>query len=195
MKKITLFFAFLAIAVTAFADPHMEGYWLVAVDANGGDVWYGMVQGPNGDYSTTVSLDYDKFGYVYYDATTPAVRHNVNYYFVIDGVRYGAPGAEVATVLGTAMDNMLFEGEGFYTLPVGYNYNIGVAIDPFDDGCYYVYAAQANFTNVNELSADKTVVGVRYYNVMGQEMAQPQGMTIQVTTYTDGTTSSVKVVK
>ena len=50
-------------------------------------------------------------------------------------------------------------------------------------------------TKVNELNAGKTVANVRYFNVAGQEMAQPEGMTIQVTTYTDGTTSAVKVVK
>jgi len=48
---------------------------------------------------------------------------------------------------------------------------------------------------VDELNADKTVANVRYFNVAGQEMAQPQGMTIMVTTYTDGTKSAVKVVK
>jgi hypothetical protein len=50
-------------------------------------------------------------------------------------------------------------------------------------------------TKVNEVNAGKTVANVRYFNVAGQEMAQPAGMTIQVTTYTDGTTSAVKVVK
>ena len=50
-------------------------------------------------------------------------------------------------------------------------------------------------TSVDELNAGKTVVGVRYYNLAGQEVAQPNGMTIQVTTYTDGTTSTTKVVK
>ena len=50
-------------------------------------------------------------------------------------------------------------------------------------------------SGVNELNAGKTVANVRYFNVAGQEMAQPEGMTIQVTTYTDGTTSAVKVVK
>ena len=50
-------------------------------------------------------------------------------------------------------------------------------------------------TKVNELNADKTVASVRYFNVAGQEIAQPSGMTIQVTTYTDGTTSAAKVVK
>ena len=48
---------------------------------------------------------------------------------------------------------------------------------------------------VNEINAGKTVANVRYFNVAGQEMAQPEGMTIAVTTYTDGTTSAVKVVK
>ena len=48
---------------------------------------------------------------------------------------------------------------------------------------------------VDEVNAGKTVASVRYYNVAGQEMAQPSGMTIQITTYTDGTTSAVKVVK
>jgi hypothetical protein len=48
---------------------------------------------------------------------------------------------------------------------------------------------------VDEVNAGKTVASVRYYNVAGQEMAQPSGMTIQITTYTDGTKSAVKVVK
>ena len=50
-------------------------------------------------------------------------------------------------------------------------------------------------TKVNELNADKTIANVRYFNMAGQEMAQPEGMTIKVTTYTDGTTSASKVVK
>ena len=48
---------------------------------------------------------------------------------------------------------------------------------------------------VNELNDSKTVANVRYFNVAGQEMAQPEGITIKVTTYTDGTKTSVKVVK
>ena len=50
-------------------------------------------------------------------------------------------------------------------------------------------------TNVSEQFAGKTIANVRYFNVAGQEMAQPEGMTIMVTTYTDGTTKAVKVVK
>ena len=51
------------------------------------------------------------------------------------------------------------------------------------------------FTGISEMAADKAVASVRYFNMAGQEMQQANGMTIVVTTYTDGTYSSVKVVK
>jgi hypothetical protein len=50
-------------------------------------------------------------------------------------------------------------------------------------------------TGINEMNAGKTVAGVRYFNMAGQEMQQAEGLTIVVTTYTDGTSSAVKVVK
>ena len=50
-------------------------------------------------------------------------------------------------------------------------------------------------TAVNELSSNKGVASVRYFNAAGQEMAQPSGMTIVVTTFTDGSSNVVKVVK
>ena len=39
------------------------------------------------------------------------------------------------------------------------------------------------------------IAGVRYFNMAGQEMKEANGMTIVVTTYTDGTSSAVKVMK
>ena len=51
------------------------------------------------------------------------------------------------------------------------------------------------FTGISEMTADKAIANVRYFNMAGQEMQQANGMTIVVTTYTDGTSSSVKVVK
>ena len=50
---------------------------------------------------------------------------------------------------------------------------------------------------IEELINDnnKVVAGVRYYNIMGQEMTEANGLTIIVTTYTDGTSSAVKVMK
>ena len=50
-------------------------------------------------------------------------------------------------------------------------------------------------SGIEEINTGKVISSVRYFNVAGQEMAQPSGMTIQVTTYTDGTTNAVKVVQ
>ena len=50
-------------------------------------------------------------------------------------------------------------------------------------------------TGIDEIANGKTVAGVRYFNMAGQEMQEANGMTIVVTTYTDGTTSAVKVMK
>ena len=50
-------------------------------------------------------------------------------------------------------------------------------------------------TGIGEMVSGKTVAGVRYYNMAGQEVSEANGLTIVVTTYTDGTTSAVKVIK
>ena len=50
-------------------------------------------------------------------------------------------------------------------------------------------------TGIDELMSGKSIATVRYFNMAGQEMQQPSGMTIVVTTYTDGTTTATKVMK
>lgn len=51
-------------------------------------------------------------------------------------------------------------------------------------------------SGVEDVMAGKQVANVRYVNVAGQESDMPfSGMNIVVTTYTDGTTSTVKVMK
>ena len=53
-----------------------------------------------------------------------------------------------------------------------------------------------NVTGVNGINAGKTVQSVKYYNVAGQAADKAfQGVNIVVTTYTDGTTQTVKVIK
>ena len=53
----------------------------------------------------------------------------------------------------------------------------------------------SKMVDVEELFAGKSVASVRYFNLAGQEMQQANGLIIMVTTFTDGTTSAVKVVK
>ena len=82
-------------------------------------------------------------------------------------------------------DNPLFEER----IGIQVHYATGEGV--FSSNIVYI----DKHTAVEELNANKTVANVRYFNIAGQEMAQPEGITIQVTTYTDGTTSTAKVVK
>ena len=57
-------------------------------------------------------------------------------------------------------------------------------------------ALMNNNSGVEQVTIDKQIVGVRYINVAGQESEIPfDGVNIVVTTYTDGTTTTVKVMK
>ncbi len=173
-------------------EPTYEGYWIVLIDKDGNEIPYQLNPGENTDYATTVSLDYNTYGtFDYYGGEERPV---VGFYFIVDDVKYGAPEDMTATVLGTALDNPLSENMNYYTVPVGYSYTLGIFVDDMT-GEYYVYAAQGGYTGVNELVNGKTVAGVRYFNMAGQEMKEANGMTIVVTTYTDGTSSAVKVMK
>ena len=182
------------------SDPHMTGVWIVTINKDNGEEWKEMAY-DDGDYTSIVRMEYDTYGtFPYNPALTmeenDAMRPNVRYYIVIDGVRYGAAEDGTLTVLGEALNNPLYEGENFYVLEhaVGRVYQMGVANDP-ETNSMYVYAAVAAYTDVEEMNAAKTVAGVRYFNMAGQEMQKAEGMTIVVTTYTDGTTSAVKVMK
>ena len=51
-------------------------------------------------------------------------------------------------------------------------------------------------TGVEDVDAEKTVAGVTYYNLLGVSSDSPfEGVNVVVTTYTDGTKSSKKIVK
>jgi hypothetical protein len=85
-------------------------------------------------------------------------------------------------------DNPMFK----WRIGIQLNYTVGQVTNKSDIVYLEVYPKP---TAVNEVNTDKSVTGVRYYNVAGQEMAQPSGLTIQVTTYSDGTTATTKVVR
>lgn len=48
---------------------------------------------------------------------------------------------------------------------------------------------------IEDVQQAKNVVAERYYNMAGQEITNPTGIAIKVTTYSDGTTSTTKVAK
>ena len=56
--------------------------------------------------------------------------------------------------------------------------------------------AMGNPTAVNEMNAGKTIVSVNYFNLAGQQMNEPAtGVTLVITTYTDGTRTTSKIIK
>ena len=57
-------------------------------------------------------------------------------------------------------------------------------------------SSMGNVTTVDEVTTARTVVNVRYYNMMGVESSKPfDGFNIIVTTYSDGSRSSRKVLR
>ena len=186
MKKLftLLFVAMMAVAAQA-------QYQVVLVHADGTEEPIELLVGYNSDYVTTVDITFNE-GFV-------DVGH---FYFMIDGVKYGAPGEEPVQVTEDIMGNSEFtplvEGsENTYFVGNGYSYNLGIHIimnEDYEVAGYTAYVAKGGPVSVDELAA-KTVANVRYYNMAGQEMQEANGMTIQVTTYTDGTTNAVKVIK
>ncbi len=83
-----------------------------------------------------------------------------------------------------------FTGEGKYRVEA---YAVAPGKLPSEEIAYEFVLDK--MTGINEVAGGKQVAGVRYFNMAGQEMTEANGLTIVVTTYTDGTTSAVKVVK
>ena len=174
-------------------DPHDAGAWVVFYDKDDNELWYEMTPGIGTPtpYNITLPLNKEIYGY-----PTATEWPTADFYIVIEGVQYGPEAYEALTEdeqFGYANHHELFEGEEHFAVLSGYWYTIGVIAD-CETGNFYMLIYRA-FAGVEELNADKTVAGLRYYNMAGQEMQQADGMTIVVTTYTDGTTSTAKVMK
>jgi len=49
---------------------------------------------------------------------------------------------------------------------------------------------------LNEMTTGKTIASINYFNLAGQQITEPSnGVTIVVTTYSDGSRSTSKVVR
>ena len=83
-------------------------------------------------------------------------------------------------------DNPMFE----WRIGIQLHYTVEGVRNSSDIVYLEVYPRSA----VGEINSGKQVTAVHYYDVAGREMASPSGLTIKVTTYSDGTTSTAKVV-
>ena len=53
-----------------------------------------------------------------------------------------------------------------------------------------------NSSSITTIAGNKQAVGIRYYNLAGIESAEPfKGVNLKVTTYTDGTRTTEKLIK
>ena len=117
-------------------DSHNTGYWLVMVQDNGAKDYVQLTQGANGDYI------------YFYDVIYPPYYEIGNFYFMIDGVAYGAPENETEANLGDSMMNPLIaNSSNTYYVYSGYSYSIGVhhVIDEVtgEVASYTAYVAKA----------------------------------------------------
>ena len=87
-------------------------------------------------------------------------------------------------------DILSFTGDGRYRVEA---YAVADGKLPSYDIAYEFVVSP--LTGIAEMNADKAISSVRYFNAAGQEMSEANGLTIVVTTYTDGTTSTAKVIK
>ena len=151
----------------------------------GGAVWHDPVQDPNTGVWTPGWTEYTVDGH-YVDVTFTTVVPGATLYWQIldeNGDVYLQGSTTDPSKVVTINEN------GTYTA-------VAWVVTENDESRKYTRDFEINdMTSVNELVNGKTVAGVRYFNVAGQEMPEANGMTIVVTTYTDGTTSTVKVMK
>ena len=124
--------------------------------------------------------------HAYFVEILPTDEGSVIYYRVL------YPGEEEYTEWAIYEDILSFEGDGKHRVEA---YAVAPDKLPSEQIAYEFVVEPEPFTGISEMMNGKTVAGVRYFNMAGQEMTQANGLTIVVTTYTDGTTSAVKVVK
>ena len=111
-------------------------------------------------------------------------------------------GFKDAGMWGDFMGNIIFfyrTNEGTHGEEPLFKWRIGMQL-------YYTSGEQRTASNivyvdvmpqsgVNEALDDRQVSKVRYYDLSGQEVTNPSGLVIRVTTYSDGTTRATKVMK
>lgn len=120
-----------------------------------------------------------------------AQSEQVDYFFFND--TFKAPVMQVSGILPKATDPVI----------QSVDYKIALYVQDENTGKYYVrtYDLPVDWNNqvvtaINGITTGAQVESVRYYNVAGIESEKPfAGMNIVVTRYSDGTTTTTKVVK
>ena len=93
-------------------------------------------------------------------------------------------------------NNAYLKGIQGETAQVGFHFDTTFDEATVDDAPGYIFQFEdGTMTAVEDVNVNKTIKSVRYYNVAGIESAHPfEGINIIVTTYSDGSKSSIKVI-
>jgi len=180
---------------TYFIGDAVEGYKCGFVSYF--DAWYEAIDAYATDFLPKATFTYQPAGSLV-QADAPEI-----------GVTYGVEGNHVAFVnINSGEENatiyysydgenwMVYEGELLFTENGTYTVYAYVTVPgKLDSAVNFVQFVVTPRTGMTDVMTGKTIASQRYYNVAGQEMQEANGLTIVVTTYTDGTTNTVKVVK
>ncbi|MBO4804010.1 MAG: hypothetical protein J5503_05625 [Muribaculaceae bacterium] len=158
-----------------------------------------LMRSSNFCFNSTWVNDYPQMPYELPTHRLPAFR--TPYY--TNDVRVSIEGYDTEFELKDEDGNVMTPAEdgNFYCLDHTKTYTVFVngterGSFTFDDIYKDVDLLIQNWTAVDELDAAKTVSSVVYYNLAGQQSAQPvDGVNIIVTTYSDGTRTTAKVIK
>jgi len=150
--------------------PTDVGYWIVMDNSN----------------PMEIDLDYP------YEIWYGSMFELGEYHFIIDGKEMGAFRPNQPTYINVL--SPLINGTNNYTLE-GHGNKYSLTLLKEGENYYVKCVKGGGADDVTELAANKEVKAVRYYNAMGQQMSEPNGITIVVTEYTDGTTDTKKVLR
>lgn len=198
MKKFLLIFA---IAMMAFVSAKAEeieatvtvsdrGY--VEIEAKG--TFFGAI---NEVKEFTRSLQGETTDVLQYmkgtsdDPNNPAhwCNINVNSSLTQSSVTF----TDVFYLPGATKENVV---EMLRSMDLFYTYRYGHYLLNDNTGVYTLSLRSNVVTGVDDVDAAKEVAGVTYFNLNGQQAAEPfSGVNVKVTTYTDGSKQSVKMVK
>ena len=109
--------------VTWEQDPYDSGYWVVVFDRFGNKQYFELLPSPSIEIYTLIDVPKKEFG-----------NSEVRFYYLIEGVPYGASNEDTPAFLGDAYQNPLYECSPTpYTISGGYSYLIGVIFKMNDD--------------------------------------------------------------
>ena len=114
------------------------------------------------------------------------------YHFIVNGKEMGAFRPNQPTYLTGLCP--LINGTNNYTLE-GHGNKYSLTLLQEGDNYYVKCVKGGGADDVTDIVEDRQIKAVRYYNPAGQQMSEPNGITIVVTEYTDGTTDAKKVLR